>query len=68
MSAFTIEQYQTLCGMLAKGVTSLSLGNGEQVTYRSLEEMLKLKRVMETDLGLPGGGAGRQIYPTYRKG
>lgn len=68
MSAFTTQQYETLCGMLAKGVTSLSLGNGEQVTYRSLDEMIRLKKLMESDLGLPGGGAGRKILPTFVKG
>ncbi|WP_397246180.1 phage head-tail joining protein [Paracoccus mutanolyticus] len=36
---YTVEQYQTLCRMIGKGVTSLEV-NGEKVSFRSLAEML----------------------------
>ncbi|SEI10038.1 phage head-tail joining protein [Paracoccus alkenifer] len=66
MSApWTIEQYQTLVKMIAKGVTSLEV-NGEKVTYRSLNEMMRIKAMMERDLGLVA--VPRQQYPAFRKG
>lgn len=66
MSAFTKEQYDTLCAMIAKGVTSLDLGNGEKVVYRGLDEMLRLKSVMEQGLGF--SAPPRVHYPAFRKG
>lgn len=62
---WTIQQYQTLVVMIAKGVTSLEV-NGEKVTYRSLDEMMRLKAVMERDLGLVA--VSRRHYPAFRKG
>lgn len=66
VSTFTLDQYQTLCGMIAKGVTSVKLGNGEELSFRSLDEMLRIKALMERSLGAaPHSG---QHYPTYQKG
>lgn len=65
MSVYTFEQYQTLCIMIAKGVLSLDVGNGERVTYRSLDEMLRIKGLMERDLRLNLGP--KTHYPRYRK-
>ena len=66
VSTFTQQQYQTLCGMLAKGVTSVKLGNGEEISFRSLDEMLRIKKMMEQSFtpSVPTG----QHYPTFRKG
>lgn len=66
VSDFTQKDYQTLCGMIAKGVTSLKLGNGEEVSFRSLDEMLRTKALMERSLGMRSGSG--QHYPSYRKG
>ncbi|WP_394206958.1 phage head-tail joining protein [Paracoccus litorisediminis] len=66
VSVYTQDQYQTLCRMIAKGVTSLEV-NGEKVTYRSLAEMLRIKGLMEADLGATSR-APQLHYPTYRKG
>lgn len=65
LSADTIEQYQQLCAMIAKGVTSLEQ-NGEKVTFRSLAEMRQIKNEMEQALGLRS--APRVHYPTFLKG
>jgi len=62
---WTTQQYQTLVTMIAKGVTSLEV-NGEKVTYRSLDEMMRIKGMMERDLGLVA--VSRQQYPAFRKG
>lgn len=52
--------------MLAKGVTSVKLGNGEEISFRSLDEMLRIKALMERSFtpSVPTG----QHYPTFRKG
>lgn len=62
---YTIEQYQQLCGMIAKGVTSLEQ-NGEKVTFRSLDEMRRIRSEMESALGL--NTRSRASYPVFRKG
>ncbi|WP_147391936.1 phage head-tail joining protein [Paracoccus onubensis] len=62
---WTIQQYQTLVMMIAKGVTNLEV-NGEKVAYRSLDEMMRIKSMMERDLGLVS--VSRQQYPAFRKG
>ncbi len=54
MSSFTIEQYQTLCKAIAEGAKRVKYQDKE-VEYHSLSEMLKLKTVMETDLGIGAG-------------
>jgi hypothetical protein len=65
---YTVEQYQTLCRMIGKGVTSLEV-NGEKVSFRSLAEMLRLKGLMEAELGLGAAARGmsRVTYPAFRK-
>lgn len=60
-----MEQYQTLCAMIAKGVTSLEQ-NGEKVTFRSLEEMRGIRSEMEQELGF--NARPRVHYPTFVKG
>lgn len=64
MSAYTQQQYETLCEMIAKGVTSLEQ-NGEKVTFRSLDEMRQIKAEMEQSLGRRP--APRIHYPAFRR-
>ena len=64
MGVYTTEQYQTLCAMIAKGVTSLEV-NGEKVAFRSLSDMRKIKAEMEADLGLTT--RSKASWPTYAK-
>lgn len=64
MTAYTMEQYQTLCAMIAKGVTSIEV-NGEKVTFRSLSEMRRIRTEMEAALGL--NTRSQLTYPIYRK-
>jgi len=49
--AYTNEQYIALCEAIAQGALSVKYGDKE-VTYRSLNEMLRIKSNMETELGL----------------
>lgn len=54
MSSFTVEQYNALCAALAEGARRVKYQDKE-VEYHSLSEMLKLKGVMEADLGIGAG-------------
>lgn len=66
MSVYTVDQYDTLCMMIGKGVTSLEV-NGEKVTYRSLSEMMRIKAMMEADLSIGAAQQSRRHFPVYRK-
>lgn len=48
---YTVEQYNTLCGAIAQGVLRVEYGD-KKVEYRSLNEMQRIKSLMETSLGL----------------
>lgn len=53
---------------VAKGVTSLEV-NGEKVTYRSLDEILRTIAMLERQLRLGlGGDLPSQNYPAFRRG
>lgn len=64
--SFSEKDYQSLVSAISKGVTTLKLGNGEEVTYRSLDEMLRIKLLMEEarNLGPPRGGIH---YPSFSR-
>ena len=57
MSVFTEAQYQTLVQAIADGALTVKYQD-KLVTYRSLDEMLKIKKMMEDDLGLNAAGKG----------
>lgn len=63
--AYTQDQYDKLIEAISQGAKAVKYGDKE-VIYHSLSEMLKLKKDMETDLGL---GTGKKVvYPTFNKG
>ena len=69
MATFTQEQYNTLVEAIAQGALEVKYGDKE-VVYRSLPDMLKVKEMMATDLGLNGTAAqdrGRR-YAQHSKG
>ena len=63
--AFTQQQYNDLVAAIAEGVTVV-MSNGRRVEYRSLNEMMKLKTVMEEELGAAGAGR-RRHYASFRR-
>jgi hypothetical protein len=63
--AFTQQQYNDLVAAIAEGVTTV-MSNGRRVEYRSLAEMMKLKSVMEEELGAAGAGR-RRHYASFRR-
>lgn len=65
--SYSESDYRNLCAAISKGVTTLKLGNGEEVTYRSLDEMLRIKRLMEDDLGRSANRGGLHA-PSFSRG
>lgn len=66
MTAYTHEQLAALKDAAAKGITKLRNSVGEEITYRSLEEMHRQIAVMER--ALTPQATVRQHYPTFNKG
>lgn len=64
--AYTTLEYETLVKAIAQGALSVEYGD-KKVTYRSLEEMLRLKKSMEVELGITSGTSSRR-YATHSKG
>lgn len=68
--AFSQEQYLALEAAIAEGVTSVTWGGAGQtktVTYRSLNEMIRLYNLIGRSLGLICG-TPRQTYSSFTKG
>ncbi len=67
---YTIEQYTALCNSIAQGATVVQYSD-KKVEYRSLAEMLAIKRLMEQELGIgefaPTAQSRRRVA-IYEKG
>ncbi|MEL7090249.1 MAG: hypothetical protein AAFN94_00805 [Pseudomonadota bacterium] len=66
MAKYTQAQLDQLRDMIAKGVTSMSVG-GEQLTFRSLAEMRETERMMAADLSTAAAPQTR-VYPSMTRG
>lgn len=54
--AYTVADRDNLKAAIAEGVTSVSVG-GRTVSYRTIDEMVRILAMIERDLGLiPNGG------------
>ncbi|MBS1776025.1 MAG: hypothetical protein JSS64_07065 [Bacteroidetes bacterium] len=51
--AFTTEQYNALNAAIAQGTLTVEYGD-KKVTYRSLNEMLRIRAMMAKELGVSG--------------
>ena len=67
MAIYTQLQYDTLCAAIAQGALEVKYAD-KQVTYRSLDDMIRIKSLMEADLGLSSSGSSRAIKSTFRSG
>ncbi len=65
--AYTIEQYNALQAAIAEGALSVRYAD-KSVTYRSLDEMMRILKLMATDLGLNGCNDGGRRYTSFSKG
>lgn len=66
MAVWTQEQYQNLCNAIAEGAMEVKYGD-KWIKYNSLSDMLKLKSVMEQDLGITKNPSGNS-YAWFDKG
>ena len=64
--AWTQEQLDSLDAALAEGVLTVKYQD-KTVTYRSVDEMLKLRHLMRRALCLDAGDSGRR-YAQFNKG
>ena len=62
-----LEQYRALKGAVAEGALSVRYAD-RSVTYRSVEEMLRILRLMEDELGLSANNDGGRRYTSFSKG
>lgn len=67
MTTFTIEQQAALKAAIAEGALMVRYAD-KSVTYRSLDEMLRILKLMETDLGLNANNDGGRRYTSFDKG
>lgn len=66
--AFTQTQYDQISEAIAQGALTVKY-NDKEVTYRSLDEMIRIRTMMAAELGLNTGvGKSRAIRTTYRSG
>lgn len=66
----TLEQYNELRAAIFSGAQSVSYthpGGAKNVTYRSITDMLRILKLLATELGLSTGGP-RRTYATFSKG
>ena len=65
---WTTEDLTALDAAIKGGHLSVSHG-GRTVTYRSLDDMLRVRNLIRSELGLVGGDSGRtHRYGTHSKG
>lgn len=64
--AYTIEQVTALEAAIAEGALTVKYQD-KQVTYRSLDEMLRILKLMKQQLGLLGNSGGRTLA-SFSKG
>jgi hypothetical protein len=66
MMAYTTEQYEALKAAIAGGELSVRYAD-RAVTYRSVDEMLQILRMMESDIGINQDATGRRLT-SFSKG
>ncbi|MFZ5959845.1 phage head-tail joining protein [Pseudomonas knackmussii] len=65
--AYTLEQYEALKAAIAEGALMVRFAD-RSVTYRSIDEMIRILRLMESDLGLNTNSNGGRRFASFSKG
>lgn len=65
--AYTQNQLNALEAAIAEGALTVKYQD-KSVEYRSLADMLKIRDIMKTDLGLNANNGGGIVYPSFSKG
>lgn len=66
--AFTVDDIANLERAIATGALKARMSNGEEVTYRSLDEMRKTLVMMRADVDVGAGGGLQVTYPRMNRG
>lgn len=64
--AYTTEQLNALDAAIAEGALTVKYQD-KMVTYRSLDEMMRIRKLMRDELGLNGSSRGR-TFASFSKG
>ncbi|WP_448682593.1 phage head-tail joining protein [Pseudomonas nicosulfuronedens] len=67
MMSYTLEKYQALKAALAGGELQVRYAD-RSVTYRSVDEMMRILRQMEGELGLNANSNGGRRFASFSKG
>jgi hypothetical protein len=65
--AYTTDQYNTLVAAIAQGALEVQYAD-KKVTYRSLNDMLRLKRDMEIEMGIGPAKKSTRKYAQFSTG
>lgn len=65
--AYTMEQYTALQAAIAEGALTVRYAD-KSVQYRSLDEMIRILKLMATELGLNANNDGGRRYASFSKG
>lgn len=65
--AFTLAQYHALQAAIAEGALVVRYAD-KSVTYRSLDEMIRILKLMANDLGLDARQDRGRRYTSFSKG
>ena len=64
---FTTDQYNALTAAIAQGAKQVKYADKEVQYFDSVDQMLRLKRLMEIDLGIKRGGVNTK-FAQFTKG
>ncbi|AJE21489.1 MULTISPECIES: phage head-tail joining protein [Azotobacter] len=65
--AYTLEQYTALQAAIAEGALTVRYQD-KSVQYRDLDEMMRILKLMATELGLNSNNDGGRRYASFSKG
>lgn len=65
--AYTLEQYHALQAAMAEGALSVRYKDNS-VTYRSVDEMARILKLMASDIGLNAANNGGRRLASFSKG
>lgn len=67
MAQYTLEQYTILTEAISTGTTKVTYGD-KTVEYRSLNEMLRIQKIMKNDLFPEQNKNNGRRYASFSKG
>lgn len=65
--AYTMEQYTALQAAIAEGALTVRYAD-KSVQYQKLDDMVRILKMMATELGLNAGNDGGRRYASFSKG